>query len=162
MVSNPFVDSVELSKQSEIVTEVNKDVGSRVQELKGVERSHQWDPNLPQEKIDAINEVGSIDDQEKAAEIEKSAAQDSQYESVRAAVRNTDDGEMANTVRAWILGMLFTTIGSGLNMFLSMRYVSFSNLPPPYSPFLIGALRSRSLPLLYSCLYTQLVVYGPE
>lgn len=162
MVSNPFVDSVELSKQSEIVTEVTKHVGSTVQELKGVERSHQWDPNLPQEKIDAINEAGSVDDQEKAAELEKSAAQDSQYESVRAAVRNTDDGEMANTVRAWILGMLFTTIGSGLNMFLSMRYVPTSNFALPYSPFLIGALQSRSLPLLYSCLCTLLAVYGPE
>jgi hypothetical protein len=121
MVSNPFVDSLELSKQSEMVTDVTKDVNSTVQELKGAERSHQWDPNLPQEKIDAINEAGSIDDQEKAAEFEKSATPDSQYESVRAAVRNTVGGEMVNTVRAWILGMLFTTIGSGLNMFLSMR-----------------------------------------
>jgi hypothetical protein len=40
---------------------------------------------------------------------------------VRAAVRPTDGGEVANTVRAWILGMIFVTIGSALNMFLSMR-----------------------------------------
>lgn len=86
-------------------------------------QSRQWDPNLPQEKIDEIQEAVVTKDQEKAVEIEKTLAQDSQYESVRAAVRNTDGGEVANTVRAWILGMLFATIGSGLNMFLSMRWV---------------------------------------
>ncbi|KAJ6018022.1 hypothetical protein N7451_001401 [Penicillium sp. IBT 35674x] len=148
MVSNPFVDSVEPSKQSEIVTEVSKDVGTTVQELKGVKRSHQWDPNLPQEKIDAINEAGSVDDQEKAADFEKSAAQDSQYESVRAAVRNTDDGEMASTVRAWILGMLFTTIGSGLNMFLSMRSpaISFPAIVVQLLVYPIGCLWARVIP----------------
>jgi hypothetical protein len=46
---------------------------------------------------------------------------DSPYEEVRAAVRNTDGEEVANTVRAWVLGMFFVTIGSALNMFLSMR-----------------------------------------
>ncbi len=35
----------------------------------------------------------------------------------------TDGGEVANTVRAWVLGMIFVTLGSGLNMFLSMRYM---------------------------------------
>ncbi|KAJ6084307.1 hypothetical protein N7486_011107 [Penicillium sp. IBT 16267x] len=148
MVSNPLVDSLELSKQSEIVTEVTKDVGSTIQELKGVERSHQWDPNLPQEKIDAINEAGSIDDQEKAPEYEKSAFPDSQYESVRAAARNTDDGETANTVRAWILGMLFTTIGSGLNMFLSMRSpaISFPAIVVQLLVYPIGCLWARVIP----------------
>jgi len=92
-----------------------------VEELHNLQASHQWDPNLPQEKLDAIDEVVKTGDQEKAAELEKSFAQDSQYEYVRAAVRNTDGGEVANTVRAWVLGMFFTTLGSGLNMFLSMR-----------------------------------------
>jgi hypothetical protein len=99
----------------------NKRAEDDIQELHNIELSHQWDPNLPQEKLDEINEVVKTGDHEKAAEIDKSFAQDSQYESVRAAVRNTDGREPANTVRAWVLGMLFTTIGSGLNMFLSMR-----------------------------------------
>lgn len=53
---------------------------------------------------------------------------DSPYAEVRAAVRNTDGEQVANTVRAWVLGMLFVTVGSALNMFLSMRCVSPSSL----------------------------------
>lgn len=92
-----------------------------IKDLRKFELSHQWDPNIDQEKLDTIKEVIDHDDQEQAAGLDKSLAQDSQYESVRAAVRNTDNGEVANTLRAWVLGLLFTTIGSGLNMFLSMR-----------------------------------------
>lgn len=102
-------------------TEVNKQAGSIIEELPKLKSLHQWDPNLPQEKLDEISEAINTDDQEKAAELDKSFVQDSPYESVRAAVRNTDGEEVANTVRAWVLGMIFTTIGSGLNMFLSMR-----------------------------------------
>lgn len=102
-------------------TEVNKQAGSAIEELPKLKSLHQWDPNLPQEKLDEISEAINTDDQEKAAELDKSFLQDSPYESVRAAVRNTDGEEIANTVRAWVLGMIFTTIGSGLNMFLSMR-----------------------------------------
>lgn len=92
-------------------------------EADSIRSSRKWDPNLSQEKVDAINEASKTGDQEKAVELEKSELQDSPYESVRAAVRNTDNGEVANTVRAWVLGMVFVTIGSGLNMFLSMRYI---------------------------------------
>jgi hypothetical protein len=93
----------------------------RVDQLHKTQLAHKWDPNLPPEKLDVIHDAVETNDNEKAVEIEKNVAQDSQYESVRAAVRNTDGGEVANTVRAWVLGMLFVTIGSGLNMFLSMR-----------------------------------------
>ncbi|KAJ5778327.1 hypothetical protein N7520_001573 [Penicillium odoratum] len=147
MVSNSSDDSFELSTQLEIITHT-KDVNSTIQELKGIQNSHQWDPNLPQEEIDAINEAANIDDHEKAVEFERSFVQDSQYESVRAAVRNTDNGEIANTVRAWILGMLFTTIGSGLNMFLSMRSpaISFPAIVVQLLVYPIGCLWARVIP----------------
>jgi hypothetical protein len=87
------------------------------------EKSHQWDPNLPQAEIDALHRAAKTGDAETVQEVEAVFAEDSPYEEVRAAVRNTDDGSVANTVRAWILGMIFVTIGSGLNMFLSMRFV---------------------------------------
>ena len=32
----------------------------------------------------------------------------------------------ANTVRAWVLGMIFTTLGSGINMLFSMRSPSLT------------------------------------
>lgn len=49
------------------------------------------------------------------------ADEDSPYPEVRAAVRNTDGGEAANTPRAWIIGLFFVTLGTGLHMFLGMR-----------------------------------------
>lgn len=107
--------------QLEMSSDNDKRAINDIQELHKIELSHQWDPNLPQDTLDEIHEAVNTGDHEKAAEIDKSFVQDSQYESVRAAVRNTDGGEPANTVRAWILGMFFTTVGSGLNMFLSMR-----------------------------------------
>lgn len=85
------------------------------------EKSHRWDPNLPQAEIDALHHTAKTGDAESIREVEGTFAEDSPYEEVRAAVRNTDDESVANTVRAWILGMIAVTIGSGLNMFLSMR-----------------------------------------
>ncbi|KAJ5580067.1 uncharacterized protein N7459_006052, partial [Penicillium hispanicum] len=140
-------DSVEMS-QSVMDPDNNKHARNNVKELHGIQMSHQWDPNLPQEKLDAINETVKANDQEKAFEIEKSLVQESQYESVRAAVRNTDGGEIANTVRAWILGMIFTTIGSGLNMFLSMRSpaISFPAIVVQLLVYPIGCLWARVIP----------------
>lgn len=103
-------------------TEPIEPVTGDIEGLHKTKKSYQWDPNLPQEKVDAIIEEPKADDQENAIEQDKSLAQDSPYEAVRAAVRSTDDGEVANTVRAWLLGTIFVTIGSGLNMFLSMRH----------------------------------------
>jgi hypothetical protein len=54
-------------------------------------------------------------------EVRAEIIEDSAYEEVRAAVRNIDDGSVANTVRAWILGMFFVTVVAAINMFLSMR-----------------------------------------
>lgn len=120
----PSVSAIDGISPSQLDISTNHEAAhhtDNVQELHKFELSHQWDPNLPQEKLDAIKEAIKNEDHEKAAELDKSLAQDSQYESVRAAVRNTDGGEVANTLRAWILGLFFTTLGSGLNMFLSMR-----------------------------------------
>ena len=57
---------------------------------------------------------------------EQALDEDSPYESVRAAVRNTDGGDPANTIRAWILGMIFVTVASAINMFLSLRSPAIS------------------------------------
>jgi len=40
---------------------------------------------------------------------------------VRAAVRNYDEELPANTIRAWVIGLLLTTIASGLNALFSLR-----------------------------------------
>ncbi|KAJ5957236.1 hypothetical protein N7501_011515 [Penicillium viridicatum] len=134
--------------QLDVPNDNDKSVSDTIQELHKVQLSHQWDPNLPQEKIDAINEAVKTGDQEKAAELEKTLAQESQYESVRAAVRNTDGGEVSNTVRAWVLGMFFTTLGSGLNMFLSMRSpaISFPAIVVQLLVYPMGCLWAKTMP----------------
>jgi hypothetical protein len=96
------IDGIEPS-QLEGPAEVNKQAGSTIQELSKLKSLHQWDPNLPQEKLDEINEAINTDDQGKAPELDKSFVQDSPYESVRAAVRNTDGEGVANTVRSWVI-----------------------------------------------------------
>ncbi|KAF2175242.1 OPT family small oligopeptide transporter [Zopfia rhizophila CBS 207.26] len=88
--------------------------------LTATDKTHQWDPNLTQDKIDKLH--AAIDgDPEAIRRAQGDFTEDSPYEEVRAAVKNTDGGEVANTVRAWILGLSFVTVASGLNMFLSMR-----------------------------------------
>ncbi|CAL5871935.1 uncharacterized protein PFLUO_LOCUS6190 [Penicillium psychrofluorescens] len=143
------IDGVELCTQPDISISHDKEASNKVQELHKIKESHQWDPNLPQEKIDAINEAIKTDDQEKAAELDKSFQEESPYESVRAAVRNTDGGEVANTVRAWVLGMFFTTLGSGLNMFLSMRSpaISFPSIVVQLLVYPIGCLWAKVMPM---------------
>ena len=64
------------------------------------------DPNLPEKPLDF---------------------EDSPYAEVRASVPPTDNPDMpCNTVRVWIIGMIFVTFGSALNMFFSMRSPSIS------------------------------------
>jgi OPT family oligopeptide transporter len=64
-----------------------------------------------------------LDKQNSEAErqLEAELEEDSPYPEVRAAVSNTDEDVPCNTVRAWVLGMLFMTIGSALNQLFSMR-----------------------------------------
>lgn len=94
------------------------------------EKTHQWDPNLKQDKIDELHAATVDGDPEAIKKAEKEFLEDSPYAEVRAAVRNIDGEEPANTVRAWVLGMLFVTIASGINMFLSMRSpaINFPNI----------------------------------
>lgn len=45
---------------------------------------------------------------------------------MRASVRNYDVDMPANTIRAWVIGLLLTTVGSGVNMLFSLRYPTVS------------------------------------
>ncbi|KAI7553409.1 OPT family small oligopeptide transporter [Hortaea werneckii] len=86
-----------------------------------LQRSYQDDPNLPPEYIKTLNEAIKTGNAEEALEEEDHLTRGSPYEAVRAAVRETDGEEVANTIRAWILGFIFVTAAAGTNMFLSMR-----------------------------------------
>ncbi|RLV91849.1 Sexual differentiation process protein isp4 [Spathaspora sp. JA1] len=51
---------------------------------------------------------------------------DSPYPEVRAAVPSSDDFSMPqNTIRAWVIGMILTTVGCGMNMLFSFHSPSF-------------------------------------
>ena len=128
--AKPPTDDADASDniQAEIIEDKNSDnpasTAAAAEGLKRLEQTHEWDPNLPQEKVDAIEHARRTGDVEAVKEVGQSLTEDSPYPEVRAAVRNTDGEEVANTVRAWILGLFFVTIGGGLNMFLSMRWAT--------------------------------------
>ncbi|PWN27910.1 OPT-domain-containing protein [Jaminaea rosea] len=59
----------------------------------------------------------------KMVELEMEGDEDSPYPEVRASVSNVDDTDMpANTVRMWIIALLLTTLGGGINQILVLRY----------------------------------------
>lgn len=102
------------------------DVNVAADDLDKIKHAHQWDPNLPKAKLDAIEKAIGDGDAKEIIEADMLFTEESPYEEVRAAVRNDDGGEVANTVRAWVIGMIFVTLASGANMFLSMRSPAIS------------------------------------
>lgn len=139
-------DSPVLEKHGAIDTTIN--VSQAATDLEKIKHAHQFDPNLPQDKLDFIDKALHDGDADEIIEADALFTEDSPYEEVRAAVRNTDGGEVANTVRAWILGMLFVTIGSGLNMFLSMRSpaINFPSLVVQLLVYPIGCFWAKVVP----------------
>ncbi|KAI0286616.1 OPT oligopeptide transporter protein-domain-containing protein [Russula aff. rugulosa BPL654] len=74
---------------------------------------------------------------------------ESPYPEVRAAVSNTDDMEMpAETLRAWILGLLWAFFIPGLNQFFHFRYpsVTIGSLVAQLLSFPLGCAWARTVP----------------
>lgn len=106
-------------------------------DLRRFEALHEFDPNLPgksdsdieriklsvrtEEKRLAIEDAVNYHDVDAELAIEHELEENSPYPEVVAAVRNTDIDVPANTIRAWFLGMIFVTIGSGCNLLFSLR-----------------------------------------
>lgn len=88
--------------------------------VKNLKKQHQWDPNLPEEIYDEIDEAMHADGNTTVG-IANELMENSPYPEVRAAVPNYDEGGHSNTIRAWTIGLLLATIGSALNMLFSMR-----------------------------------------
>jgi len=95
--------------------------------LNQFEKMHRFDPNLPLDELEEGDIALETDNVEKGAEIEQILAEDnSPYPEVRASVRNFDVDMPVNTIRAWTIGMLLCTVGSAVNMVLSLRNPSIS------------------------------------
>ncbi|KAI0195857.1 OPT family small oligopeptide transporter [Xylaria flabelliformis] len=90
--------------------------------LKRFEHQHNFDPNLPTDEIELMDASLARSDAEKSVNVEANAVEDdSQYPEVRAAVRNYDVDLPANTIRAWVIGLILCTVGSAVNMLFSLR-----------------------------------------
>ncbi|KAJ5887188.1 Sexual differentiation process protein isp4 [Penicillium tannophilum] len=98
-------------------------VDERLHDLK---KLHRWDPNLPDSIIENANDALATADKDARAAIAHDLLDNSPYPEVRAAVSNIDEGGHSNTIRAWIIGLIFATIGAGLNIFFSLRAPSIS------------------------------------
>jgi len=95
--------------------------------LKHFEKMHRLDPNLPLDELEEVDIALNTANVEKGAEIEQILNEDnSPYPEVRASVRNFDVDMPVNTIRAWAIGMLLCTVGSAVNMLLSLRNPSIS------------------------------------
>ncbi|ORY58552.1 OPT oligopeptide transporter protein-domain-containing protein [Pseudomassariella vexata] len=102
-------------------------VDTGVDQLKKFQKTHQWDFNLDYDQIDTVNTVINNDDSEKAANFEHTLLEeDSPYFEVRSSVRNYDERMPANTIRAWFIGMVATTIVSAVNLLFSLRNPSIN------------------------------------
>lgn len=124
-------------------------VEQAARDLENFKHAHELDPNLPRERLEFLEKALDDGNKEEIVETEALLTEDSPYDEVRAAVRNTDGGEVANTVRAWILGMIFVTVGSALNMFLSMRSpaINFPSIVVQLLVYPIGCLWAKVMPM---------------
>lgn len=119
-----------------------------IQHLDNLKKQHQWDPNLPDDVLDEVDNVLHTDDAKAQVLVADELLDNSPYPEVRAAVSNIDEGGTGNTFRAWFLGMIFATLGSGLNMLFSMRdpYIIIASYVAQVVSFPIGYAWARYLP----------------
>lgn len=78
------------------------------------------------------------------------AADTSPFPAVRAVVPETDDKEIpVNTLRAWVLGIVFVFLGAGVNQFFSLRYpgVRIVSLVAELIAFPLGVILAKILPI---------------
>ncbi|OBT55803.1 hypothetical protein VE04_03961 [Pseudogymnoascus sp. 24MN13] len=95
-------------------------------DLKTFKNLHEYDLSLPADLRDAVSHATEAHDITGELKLEHEVNENSPYPEVRAALRSSNDGGPANTVRAWVIGLLLVTIASGLNQLFFLRYPSFS------------------------------------
>ncbi|KAK3176727.1 hypothetical protein OEA41_008052 [Lepraria neglecta] len=117
-------------------------------QLRQIKKKHRWDPNLPEELEEGIEEA--TDEHNLAGELRlvDELVENSPYPEVRAAVRNYDEDMPINTVRAWVLGILLTTIASGLNALFALRQpaITITSLTVQLVAYPLGVAWHRAMP----------------
>ncbi|KAJ5157886.1 Sexual differentiation process protein isp4 [Penicillium canariense] len=119
-----------------------------VSKLRNLKAHHHWDPNMPEDAVEVLDEALHTDDKETQVGIAHELLDNSPYPEVRAAVSNVDEGGHSNTIRAWVIGMLFATIGSALNMLFSMRqpYIIIPSYIAQVVAYPVGKAWERFMP----------------
>ncbi|KAL4757365.1 small oligopeptide transporter, OPT family [Aspergillus foveolatus] len=119
-----------------------------VEQLKHLKEHHHWDPNLPDEVVDEVNDALHAPDKDRRQSIVVSLLENSPYPEVRAAVPNIDEGDHSNTFRAWAIGMFLATVGSALNMLFSMRqpYIIIPSYVAQVVAYPIGVAWAKVMP----------------
>lgn len=109
---------------------------------------HHWDPNLPDEIFEEIDDALHTSDKDVKTAIAHELTENSPYPEVRAAVVNYDEGGHSNTIRAWTIGLLFATIGSALNMLFSMRqpYIVIPSYVAQVCAYPVGIYWAKVMP----------------
>ncbi|KAJ5453958.1 Sexual differentiation process protein isp4 [Penicillium daleae] len=119
-----------------------------INKLRNLKEHHHWDPNLPDDVEDELDEALNTSDKGAQVGLAHELLDNSIYPEVRAAVPNIDEGGHSNTLRAWVIGMLFATIGSALNMLFSMRqpYIVIPSYIAQVVAYPVGKAWERFMP----------------
>lgn len=83
--------------------------------------------SIPESVEETLLDADEYDILEESEEQEHLMLDDSPYAEVRACVSNVDDHTLdPNTLRMWTISMIFTVIGSAVNLFFSLRFPSIA------------------------------------
>ncbi|GLA43108.1 hypothetical protein AnigIFM63309_000834 [Aspergillus niger] len=108
------------------------------------------DVEIQQGRFDEIQPEFDLSEQEKEQNDFDYESEHSPFPEVRAVVPETDDpGLPVNTFRMWVLGFIFTIVGSGINQFFSLRYpsVHIVSLVAELLAYPCGVFLAKVLPL---------------
>lgn len=134
--------------RTELVETLVPTAHDALEHLAKLKKEHNWDPNLPNEVEDEIDEAFMTSDAKAQIHIAEELLENSPYPEVRASVPNYDTGGHSNTLRAWVIGMLLATLGSGANALFSMRqpYIVITSYVAQVVAYPIGVAWARYLP----------------
>ncbi|CAH0026087.1 unnamed protein product [Clonostachys rhizophaga] len=143
--------------------------------MKSVVKVHEHDPNFPHSlliRIDAFLENSEVLEHPErhsdlVAEMKVEAAlilNNSPYASVRSAVDNKDDPSIpCSTIRAWVIGTVFSFIMSAVNQFFSIRQprVSIPSNVAQLLAYPIGKAWEKTVPTYEISLWGQKINLNP-
>lgn len=134
-----------------------------IDDLQELKEAHKFDPNLPSEIEKELDEALAAGDIEIKSQAVGDLLENSPYPEVCAAVPNYDEGGTGNTIRAWVLGLIFATLGSGLNALFSLHSptISITSYIAEVVAFPFGVAWARFLPNLTFTLFGNKLELNP-